>query len=167
MGLTRYATRTVAMDPMLSWRVYQGGGGDCRPRALTARARSSSGEMADNEVDFSFLLRPAVPTRFFAKGETIFREGEPGDEFFIVVRGKVEIRCGNRRIETLGPKGIIGEMALIDDSSRSATVVALTDVTVTPVKEMHFLFLVKHMPKFALMVMRVLAKRLRRQNKAV
>ena len=112
-------------------------------------------------------MRPAVPTRFFAKGETIFREGEPGDEFFIVVRGKVEIRCGNRRIETLGPKGIIGEMALIDDSSRSATVVALTDVTVTPVKEMPFLFLVKHMPKFALMVMRVLAKRLRRQNKAV
>jgi CRP-like cAMP-binding protein len=42
-------------------------------------------------------------------------------------------------------------MALIDDSPRSATVVALTDVTVAPIQEMQFLFLVKHMPMFALM----------------
>jgi CRP/FNR family transcriptional regulator, cyclic AMP receptor protein len=83
------------------------------------------------------------------------------------VRGKVEIRSGNRCLETLGPNGIFGEMALIDDSPRSATVVALTDVTVAPIKEMQFLFLVKHMPMFALMVMRVLAKRLRHQNKLV
>ena len=67
----------------------------------------------------------------------------------------------------LGPNGIFGEMALIDDSPRSATVVALTDVTVAPIKERQFLFLVKHMPMFALKVMRVLAKRLRRQNKAI
>jgi CRP/FNR family transcriptional regulator, cyclic AMP receptor protein len=58
-------------------------------------------------------------------------------------------------------------MALIDDSPRSATVVALTDVAVTPIKERQFLFLVKHTPFFALSVMRVLAYRLRRQNKAV
>jgi CRP/FNR family transcriptional regulator, cyclic AMP receptor protein len=123
--------------------------------------------MSNDEVDFSLLLRPEVPTRNFATGDTIFREGEPGDEFFVVVRGKVEIRSGDRRLETLGPKGIFGEMALIDDSPRSATVVALSDVTVAPIKEKQFLFLVKHMPTFALKVMRVLAKRLRRQNKAV
>jgi CRP-like cAMP-binding protein len=58
-------------------------------------------------------------------------------------------------------------MALIDESPRSATAVALTDVTVAPITEKQFLFLVKHMPTFALMVMRVLAKRLRRQNKVV
>ena len=123
--------------------------------------------MSDTEVDFGLLLRPEVSTRTFAKGDTIFREGEQGDEFFVVVRGKVEIRSGDRRLETLGPKDIFGEMALIDDSPRSATVVALTDVTVAPIKEKQFLFLVRHMPMFALKVMRVLAKRLRRQNKAV
>ena len=57
-------------------------------------------------------------------------------------------------------------MALIDDSPRSATVVALTDVTVVPIQEQRFLFMVEHTPFFALRVMRVLANRLRRQNKA-
>ena len=124
-------------------------------------------ETSDNEVDFSLLVRPGVPTRFFAKGDTIFREGEQGDQFFVVVRGQVEIRSGNRRLEIVDRKGIFGEMALIDDGPRSATVVALTDVTVAAMKEKQFLFLVKHTPFFALKVMRVLAMRLRRQNKAV
>jgi CRP/FNR family transcriptional regulator, cyclic AMP receptor protein len=57
-------------------------------------------------------------------------------------------------------------MALIDDSPRCATVVALTDVTVAPIKKKEFLFLVKQTPFFALSVMRVLTYRLRRQNKA-
>ena len=123
--------------------------------------------MSDNEVDFSRLLGPGIPTRYFVKGDTIFREGEPGDEFFVVVRGQAEIMSRNRCFETLGRNGIFGEMALIDDSPRSATVVALTDCTVAPIKENQFLFLVKHTPFFALSVMRVLAYRLRRQNKAV
>jgi CRP/FNR family transcriptional regulator, cyclic AMP receptor protein len=127
---------------------------------------AQAGEMSDNEVDFSLLVRRGLPTRFFAKGNTIFREGEQGDEFFVVVRGQVEIKSGNRWFETVGQNGIFGEMALIDDSPRSATVVALTDVTVAPIQEQQFLFMVKHTPFFALRVMRVLANRLRRQNKA-
>ncbi len=123
--------------------------------------------MSDNEVDFSLLVGPEVPTRDFAEGQTIFREGDRGGEFFVVVRGEVEIRSGNRHLETLGQNSIFGEMALIDDSPRSATVVALTDVTVAPIKEKHFLFLVRHTPFFALRVMRVLALRLRAQNRAV
>jgi CRP/FNR family transcriptional regulator, cyclic AMP receptor protein len=123
-------------------------------------------EMSDDEVDFSLLVRREFSTRFFAKGNTIFREGEQGDEFFVVVGGEVEIRSGNRWFETVGQNGIFGEMALLDESPRSATAVALTDVTVVPIQEQQFLFMVKHTPFFALRVMRVLANRLRRQNKA-
>jgi CRP/FNR family transcriptional regulator, cyclic AMP receptor protein len=133
---------------------------------VRARRDAQAGEMSDNEVDFSLLVGREVPTRYFAKGATIFREGEQGDEFFVVVRGQVEIKSGNRWFETVGQNGIFGEMALIDDSPRSATVVALTDVTVVPIQEQQFLFMVKHTPFFALRVMRVLANRLRRQNKA-
>ena len=122
--------------------------------------------MSDNEVDFSFFVRREFPTRFFAKGNTIFKEGEQADGFFVVVRGKVEIRSGNRSFETVDQNGIFGEMALIDDSPRSATVVALTDATVALIQEQQFLFMVEHTPFFALRVMRVLANRLRRQNKA-
>ncbi len=100
-------------------------------------------EMADGEGGFHQLLGPGVPKRNFAKGKTIFKEGDLGDEFFVVVRGRVEIRSGDRHFETLGPDGIFGEMALIDDSPRSATAVALTEVTVAPIKENQFLFLVK------------------------
>ena len=117
-------------------------------------------------VDFSVLVGREVPTRYFARGETIFREGEQGDEFFVVMRGQVEIKSGNRWFETVSQNGIFGEMALIDDSPRSATVVALTEVTVATIPEQQFLFMVKHTPFFALRVMRVLANRLRRQNKA-
>ena len=122
--------------------------------------------MPEAEGSFHHLFGPRVPTRNLSKGKMIFEEGDRGDEFFIVVRGEVEIRSGDRHFETLGPDGIFGEMALIDDSPRSATAVALTDVTLAPIKENQFLFLVQNAPFFALSVMRVLARRLRRQNKA-
>ena len=122
--------------------------------------------MPEAKSSFRQLLGHGFPTRNFAKGRTIFQEGDRGDEFFIVVRGQVEVRSGDRHLETLEADGIFGEMALIDDSPRSATVVALTDVTLAPIKENQFLFLVQNTPFFALSVMRVLARRLRRQNKA-
>jgi CRP/FNR family transcriptional regulator, cyclic AMP receptor protein len=123
--------------------------------------------MSESEGGFQLLLGPEVPTRDFAKGERIFSEGDRGVEFFVLVRGQVEIRSGNRVLETLEDNSIFGEMALIDDSPRSATAIALTDITVAPVSEKQFLFLVRHTPFFALRVMRVLATRLRHQNKAV
>ena len=122
--------------------------------------------MPEAKSNFRQLLGPGFPTRNFAKGKTIFQEGDRGDEFFIVVRGQVAIRSGDRLLETLEADGILGEMALIDDSPRSATAVALSDVTLAPIKENQFLFLVQNTPFFALSVMRVLARRLRRQNKA-
>lgn len=122
--------------------------------------------MPEAKSSFHRLLGPGFPTRNFTKGTTIFREGDRGEEFFIIVRGQVEIRSGERHFETIGPDGIFGEMALIDEGPRSASVIALTDVTLAPIKENQFLFLVQNAPFFALSVMRVLAHRLRRQNKA-
>jgi len=120
-----------------------------------------------NPDDFRLLLGPDVPSRFLAAGEIIFREGDPAEEFFVIRRGEVEIRSGNRLLETLGENEIFGEMALIDASPRSADAIAKTDAVVAPITEKQYVFLVKHTPYFALKVMRVLARRLRAQNKAL
>ncbi len=120
--------------------------------------------MPEAKSNFHRLLGRGFPTRNLTQGQDDLPGGEQGDEFFIVVRGQVEIRSGERHFETLEADGIFGEMALIDDSPRSATAVALTDVTLAPIKENQFLFLVQIAPFFALSVMRVLAGRFRRQK---
>ena len=123
--------------------------------------------MSHDVDNFNLLLGPEVPTKDYTAGQTIFKEGDPGTEFYVIQRGKIEIRTGNRLLETLGENEIFGEMALIDSSLRSASAVAETDATVAPITEKQYLFLVRHTPFFALKVMRVLAQRLRAQNKAI
>ena len=122
--------------------------------------------MTTTRDDFSLLLGPDVPSRFFSAGEVIFREGDRGEEFFVIRRGEVDILSGNRLLETLGENEIFGEMALIDASPRSADAVARTDAIVAPISEKQYIFLVKHTPYFALKVLRLLARRLRTQNRA-
>ena len=79
----------------------------------------------------------------------------------VVKTGTVEIRLGNRLLDTLGERSIFGEMALIDHNPRSATAVALTDTTLVPLGDKGFSLLVAYAPNFALSVLRVLARHLR------
>ena len=123
--------------------------------------------MADPSVDFGILVGAGAALREFKAGEVIFKEGDAATEFFVIQRGKVEIRFGNRLLGTLSDHDIFGEMALIDTAPRSATAIAATDVKLVPVGEKQFLFLVSRTPYFALKIMRVLARRLRAQNSAV
>jgi CRP/FNR family transcriptional regulator, cyclic AMP receptor protein len=118
-------------------------------------------------VDFRVLAGAGAPTLSFKAGDVICREGDPAKALYIVKSGQVEIRLGNRLLDTLPELSIFGEMALIDHNPRSATAVAATDTTLVPVDEKQFLFLVSRTPYFALNVMRVLAQRLRISNAVV
>lgn len=118
-------------------------------------------------IDFSSLVRHAEETRSFNAGDVIFSQGDDGDVFYVVKSGQVSVRLGNRTLSELGPGEIFGEMALIDDSPRAATVVAETDCVVVPVSEKQFLFMTSEAPFFALSVMRTLVERLRTSNTAV
>ena len=60
--------------------------------------------------------------------------------------------------------GIIGEMALVDDSPRSATVVAFEDSVLIPIGRERFTYLVQRNPKFALFVMDTMVRRIRQMN---
>jgi CRP/FNR family transcriptional regulator, cyclic AMP receptor protein len=123
--------------------------------------------MADTPIDFGILAGAGAPVREFKAGEIIFKEGDSGSEFFVIKSGQVDIQLGNRLLGTLGDHDIFGEMALIDTAPRSATAVAKTDVTLVPVGEKQFLFMVSRTPYFALNVMRTLARRLRSTNSSI
>jgi CRP-like cAMP-binding protein len=123
--------------------------------------------VADTPIDFSLLAGAGAPLRTFKAGEVIFREGDAAEEMFVVKSGTVEIRLGNRLLDTLSERGIFGEMALIDHGPRSASAVAVTDAAIVPVAEKQFLLMVSRTPYFALNVMRVLVQRLRSSNSVI
>jgi CRP/FNR family transcriptional regulator, cyclic AMP receptor protein len=123
--------------------------------------------MTVEAIDFGILAGAGAAVREFKAGDVIFSEGDAADNFYVIQSGKVEIRLGNRVLETVGVHNIFGEMALIDTAPRSATAVAVSDVKLVPVGEKQFLFMVSRTPHFALNVMRVLARRLRVMNRAM
>jgi CRP/FNR family transcriptional regulator, cyclic AMP receptor protein len=123
--------------------------------------------MANPPIDFRLLAGIGAPARDFKAGDVIFSQGDPAQELFIIQSGEVEIRLGNRVLETLPQYSIFGEMALIDNAPRSATAIAVSDAKLVPVSEKQFLFLISNTPYFALNVMRVMARRLRAANIAL
>lgn len=98
----------------------------------------------------------------YQSGDTIFKEGEPGDRLYVVRRGKVELSVHGKPLETVEEGDIIGELSLIDRFARSATAIARSSCELIPVDEQRFRNLVSENPFFALHVMEVMAERLRR-----
>ncbi|HEX8173337.1 MAG TPA: mechanosensitive ion channel family protein [Thermoanaerobaculia bacterium] len=70
----------------------------------------------------------AARVHVYAKGETIIRHGTAGDSMFVVHEGSVSVRVGGEEIARLQPGDFFGEMALLTGETRTADVVALTDV---------------------------------------
>ena len=103
----------------------------------------------------------------YATGQIIFKEGESGDIMYVVQSGEVEILVKGMVLETVGHGGIVGEMALVDRTARSATAIAKSDCALVPLDETKFKVQVHHTPFFAIQVMRILAERLRRMNELV
>ena len=118
-------------------------------------------------IDFQMLANAGFPPARYAAGDVVFAEGDKGDAMYVVRSGELNIERNGKIIETVGPGGVFGEMALIDGSPRVATVRAKTDCEVAPINEKSFLFLVHETPYFAVAVMRTLADRLRRMDQAV
>jgi len=113
------------------------------------------------------FFRNAMDFESFSAGQIIFQEGQPGEVMYAVTEGEVDIIVQNKVMDTAGPGGIVGEMALIDTKPRSATAIAKTDCKLVPISEKRFTFLVQQTPNFALQVMRVMADRLRHMDAQV
>jgi CRP/FNR family transcriptional regulator, cyclic AMP receptor protein len=118
-----------------------------------------------SDPDFLNLFRHETTIVKLAPGQALFREGETADCMYVVRSGTVRVSTGTTVLEELGPGSILGEMALIEDSPRSATVTAVSECEIAGVDRHRFLFLVQQTPSFALNVMKVLSHRLREMNR--
>lgn len=97
----------------------------------------------------------------YPAGTVIFKQGDLGKTMYVVKDGEVAVKVGDQVIQTHGPGHVFGEMALIDNSPRSASAIASSDCELIAIDESRFLFLVQHSAFFALQVMRIMADRLR------
>jgi CRP/FNR family transcriptional regulator, cyclic AMP receptor protein len=93
-------------------------------------------------------------------GQVLTSEGKSGHEFFIVLDGEVEVRQGDRVIATRGPGDYLGEIALLDDRPRTATVVATTPVSVEVLSRREFMSLLAEAPELSEQIMATVAQRL-------
>ena len=97
----------------------------------------------------------------FAAGQVIFEEGATGDSLYLVLDGEVIVEVGGRLVATLGRSECFGEMALLDESPRSASVRASGPVECLVVDRVGFDDLLEVAPGMARGVIRVLTQRLR------
>jgi len=103
-------------------------------------------------------------TRTFQSGEVIFSEFEPGDTFYLIQSGRVElvkiIGDIERKLDVLQPSEMFGEMAILENSPRSATAIALDTVKVLEFNTQNFEILMLGNPQIALKLLKMFAKRI-------
>ena len=122
--------------------------------------------MSETDVQERYigLLQRSGQSEEFTAGSTIFSQGDPADRMYVVSSGSVTLSIDGRVLETVGPGGLFGEMAVIEREPRSGTAVAEADTTLVGIDKRRFWFLVQETPFFAEIVMKVMASRLRRET---
>jgi CRP/FNR family cyclic AMP-dependent transcriptional regulator len=93
------------------------------------------------------------------EGKTLIREGDRGREFFVLVEGSADVRRRNRRVNTMGAGDFFGEIALVSERPRTATVTTTSPVRALVVTERSFRSLLSDAPEVQRKVLRALADR--------
>ncbi len=94
------------------------------------------------------------------EGTVLIREGRPGREFFVLIEGTAEVTKNGKKIADLGPGDWLGEIALITDSPRTATVTATSPLDVLVITDRRFRSVVETMPSIALKMLASVGERL-------
>lgn len=103
----------------------------------------------------------------FPSGTVLFTEKDLADVMYVVIEGEVEVTLHGEPLGAEGPGGIIGEMAMINATIRSASATTLTKVKLARLNRDQFRTFVGDNAEFALHVMSVLANRLRAINEYI
>ena len=100
----------------------------------------------------------------YQEGQNLFRQEQVGDAAYVIIEGAadviVESEDGEIPVAELGDNAFVGEIAILCDVPRTATVRAKTKLDVLKIKKEHFLALIKDFPDLGIEVMRELASRL-------
>jgi CRP-like cAMP-binding protein len=131
------------------------------------RGNDAAHDMADDGFDFELLARGGYSLQRFEPEQRIFTQDDDGNCMYVVRSGKVAIVSAGTVLETIGPNGSFGEMALIDGGTRSASAIAREPTEVAVIDEPAFLYLVERNPAFALDLLRRLTRRLRRTTESL
>ncbi len=126
--------------------------------------------MFANLNDKTLLDLSAITVEQTIPAKTIvFKEGDPGDAIYIVKSGKINILKRNSSgqdsvLVTLGKDSVIGDMAVIDDMPRSASVATVQDTTFLIITKQDFRALLGSSPEVAVQILKLMTERLRKTN---
>jgi CRP/FNR family cyclic AMP-dependent transcriptional regulator len=109
------------------------------------------------ESDLEGVARQ-LSERRFAEGAEVTTEGSTGAGFFVIAEGNAEVSVGGEHRATLGPGDHFGEIALIDDGTRSASIVAATDLLCYGLTPWEFRGFIEEHPKVAWALLQSLAR---------
>jgi CRP-like cAMP-binding protein len=104
----------------------------------------------------------------FSAGQRFFSQGDAADAAYVILEGGAEVRLntpnGEIKVASLGRNALLGEMGILSDSPRSATVLAVEPTTALRIDKRVFLELLMQFPQMSIAVMREIANRLERTN---
>ena len=99
-------------------------------------------------------------------GAVLTHEGKPGREFFAIVEGTAKVTLRGKKMATLGPGSFFGEMSLLDQAPRSATVTADSAMKLLVLDARSFSSLLDQAPSVTRKILRAMAQRLRQVERA-
>lgn len=100
----------------------------------------------------------------YRANETLFSQGDPGDAAFVILSGRADVLVdgptGQIRVAEMEKNAIVGEIAILCDVARTATVIAVTQVEALRISKDNFFKLLTDFPEMTIEMVRVLANRL-------
>jgi hypothetical protein len=174
------------LQGMISKALERGGHDNCTGVAFRIGGQAAAGPTAAEQriailkripffahLSYNELVKVVGLTQLsrVSAGDSFIVEGEPGDELYVVLAGEVEVLKGEDVIVALKAGAHIGEMTLIDNAPRSATIRASTDVNLLVMRREEFFSIIRSEPVIATKLLwsfvQVLSGRLRETNEAL
>lgn len=143
-----------------------------RLRETVARLKAAGASPEEAALAASAVFNPSLladmmrglsedPPVSFMRNQVILQEGQVGTRMYAVLEGRVTVTMGGKVVDRVGPGGVLGELALLDQAPRAASAVAEDHATLQPIDRNTFVALVQLHPELGAAMLTALAERLR------